>query len=107
MIDSKRKPPKTFEPNSCQNKISRRNRSSRIRSIAIFGLTFFGFGKVERSIDFTATSIENNIVSNYIAAIEEIDEHEVILYSSADEAIEKLEADAYHSSEHTVKTEPN
>ena len=54
---------------------------------------------MERSINFTATSIENSIVSNYIAAIEEIDEHEVILYSSADEAMKKLEADAYHSSE--------
>ena len=54
---------------------------------------------MERSIDFTVTSIENNIFSNYIAAIEEIEEHEVILYSSADEAIENLEADAYHSSE--------
>ena len=58
---------------------------------------------MERSIDFTATSIKNNIVSNYIAAIEEIDEHEVILYSLADEAIQKLEAVACHLSELAFK----
>ena len=66
----KQKPPDKFESNSRQNKISRRSRSSRIRTIAIFGLTFFGFGKVERSINFTATSIKNLIVSNCIAVIE-------------------------------------
>ena len=48
---------------------------------------------MERSINFPATSIKNDIVINYIAAIEEIDEHEVILYSSADKTIENYKND--------------